>query len=170
MNRETNVHLLPARGMSAVLFPPPKTILCMFLALMLVTIPLWAGLGQPEASVTADQQRMKSEDHVQTFQSFRVHELTRENTTVREYVSPQGLVFGLAWQGRSMPDVNQLLGNYVNELQTATPAQTRIQPRRGITVKTDDFVYSNFCHMRNCVGRTYVPSLVPSNVSAEVVR
>ena len=170
MKRELNVHLSPARGMSAVLSRPPKTILCMFLALMFVTIPLWARLGQPEASVVADQQRMKSEDHVQIFQAYKVHELTSENTTVREYVSPRGVVFGVTWQGHSMPDVNQLLGNYVNDLQAATPAQTRIRSRRGITVKTDDFVYSNFCHMRNCVGRTYVPSLVPSHVSAEVIR
>jgi hypothetical protein len=44
MKRELNVHLSPARGMSAVLFRPPKTTVCMFLALIFVTIPLWAGL------------------------------------------------------------------------------------------------------------------------------
>ena len=44
-------------------------------------------------------------------------------TTVREYVSPQGSVFGITWQGRSTPDMNQLLGTYVTNLQTATPAQ-----------------------------------------------
>ena len=148
-----------------------KTTLSVLLILVLAQIPAWAVLGQTEASVTTDQQRMKTEDRVQTFASYRVHQLTTTNgPTVREYVSPQGVVFGVAWQGRFMPNVNQLLGTYVENLQTATADQTRIQRRRGITVKTSDFVYSNFCHLQNCTGRAYVPGFVPSNVSAEVVR
>ena len=148
-----------------------KTTLSVLLILVLAQIPAWAVLGQTEASVTTDQQRMKTEDRVQTFASYKVHQLTTTNgPTVREYVSPQGVVFGVAWQGRFMPNVNQLLGTYVENLQTATADQTHIQRRRGITVKTGDFVYSNFCHLQNCTGRAYVPAFVPSNVSAEVVR
>jgi Protein of unknown function (DUF2844) len=134
-------------------------------------LPAWATLGQSEASVTSDQLHMKSEERVQTLENYRVHELTTaEGNTVREYVSPQGSVFAITWHGRSAPDMNQLLGTYTNNLQTATPAQTRIQRRRGISVKTDDFVYSNFCHLRTCSGSAYVPSLIPSNVSTEVIR
>ena len=148
-----------------------KATLSVLLILVLAQIPAWAVLGQTEASVTTDQQRMKTEDRVQTFASYKVHQLTTTNgPTVREYVSPQGVVFGVAWQGRFMPNVNQLLGTYVENLQTATADQTRIQRRRGITVKTGDFVYSNFCHLQNCAGRAYVPAFVPSSVSAEVVR
>ena len=148
-----------------------KATLSVLLILVLAQIPAWAVLGQTEASVTTDQQRMKTEDRVQTFASYRVHQLTTTNgPTVREYVSPQGVVFGVAWQGRFMPNVNQLLGTYVENLQTATADQTRILRRRGITVKTGDFVYSNFCHLQNCTGRAYVPAFVPSSVSAEVVR
>ena len=148
-----------------------KATLSVLLILVLAQIPAWAVLGQTEASVTTDQQRMKTEDRVQTFASYKVHQLTTTNgPTVREYVSPQGVVFGVAWQGRFMPNVNQLLGTYVENLQTATADQTRIQHRRGITVKTGDLVYSNFCHLQNCTGRAYVPAFVPSSVSAEVVR
>ncbi len=148
-----------------------KATLSVLLILVLAQIPAWAVLGQTEASVTTDQQRMKTEDRVQTFASYKVHQLTTTNgPTVREYVSPQGVVFGVAWQGRFMPNVNQLLGTYVENLQTATADQTHIQRRRGITVKTGDFVYSNFCHLQNCTGRAYVPAFVPSSVSAEVVR
>ncbi len=69
-----------------------------------------------------------------------------------------------------MPDLNQLLGSYVTNLQTATPAQTQIRHLRGLTVKTDDFVFTNFGRMRVWTGSAYVRSLVPSNVSVEVVR
>lgn len=148
-----------------------KTTLSVLLILVVAQIPAWAVLGQDEATVTTDQQRMRSEDRVQDFTSYRVHQLTTTNgPTVREYVTPQGMVFGVAWQGRFMPNVNQLLGTYVNNLQNATPAQTQIRNRRGITVKTGDFVYSSFCRMQICTGRAYVPGLVPSSVSAEVVR
>ena len=51
----------------------------------------------------------------------------------------------------------------------ATADQHDIQRRRGITVKTGDFVYSNFCHCRIAREGAYVPAFVPSNVSAEVV-
>jgi len=148
-----------------------KTTLSVLLILVLAQIPAWAVLGQTEATVTSDQQRMKTEDRVQAFASYKVHQLTTTNgPTVREYVSPQGLVFGVAWQGRFMPNMNQLLGTYVTNLQNATPAQTQIRHLRGLNVKTSDFVYSNFCHMQMCTGRAYVPAFVPSNVSAEVVR
>jgi hypothetical protein len=141
------------------------------LMLALGSVPAWAALGQYEGSVGLDQQYMKSEDHVQDFQTYKVHQLTTTNGfTVREYVSPKGLVFGIGWGGRSVPDLHQLLGNYVTNLQTATAAQTQIRHLRGITVKTDDFVFTNSAHMRFSAGKAYVPSLVPANVSVEVVR
>jgi hypothetical protein len=148
-----------------------KAILSAVLVLALGSMPAWAGLGQPEASVTSDQLHMKSEHRVQDFQAYKVHELANtEGAVVREYVSPEGTVFGISWQGRSTPDMNQLLGNYVNNFQTATRDQTQIRQRRGITIRTNDFVYSNFCRMGVCSGSAYAPKLLPSNVSAEVMR
>ena len=148
-----------------------KAILSTLLVLALGRMPAWAGLGQPEASVTSDQLHMKSEHRVQDFQAYRVHELANtEGAVVREYVSPEGTVFGISWQGRSTPDMNQLLGNYVNNFQTATRDQTQIRQRRGITIKTNDFVYTNFCRMGVCSGSAYAPRLLPNNVSAEVMR
>ena len=148
-----------------------KAIWSTLLVLALGSMPAWAGLGQPEASVTSDQLHMKSEHRVQDFQAYKVHELANtEGAVVREYVSSEGTVFGITWQGRSTQDMNQLLGNYVNNFQTATRDQTQIRQRRGITIKTNDFVYSNFCRMGVCSGSAYAPKLLPSNVSAEVMR
>jgi hypothetical protein len=148
-----------------------KAILSALLVLALGSMPARAGLGQPEASVTSDQLHMKSEHRVQDFQAYKVHELANtEGAVVREYVSPEGTVFGISWQGRSTPDMNQLLGNYVNNFQTATRDQTQIRQRRGITIKTNDFVYTNFCRMGVCSGSAYAPRLLPNNVSAEVMR
>jgi len=148
-----------------------KRILSALLMLMMGSVPGWAALGQYEGSVSVDRQALKSEDHVQAFQAYDVHQLTTTNgLTVREFVSPTGMVFGVSWGGHFMPDLRQLLGSYATNLQTATPAQTQIRHMRGITVKTDDFVFTNFGRMRVWTGSAYVPSLVPSNVSAGVVR
>jgi Protein of unknown function (DUF2844) len=148
-----------------------KAILSTLLVLALGRMPALAGLGQPEASVTSDQLHMKSEHRVQDFQAYRVHELANtEGAVVREYVTPEGTVFGVTWQGRSTPDMNQLLGNYTNNFQTATRDQTQIRQRRGITIRMNDFVYTNFCRMGTCSGSAYVPKLLPSNVSTEVMR
>lgn len=128
-------------------------------------------LGQYESSLSADQQRMKGEDRVQAFQGYKMHQLTLANgTLIREYISPKGLVFGVAWQGPFMPDLQQLLGSYATTLQTASKSQTQIRHLRGLKVKTDDFVFISGGHMRAWAGRAYVPSLVPGTLSVEVVR
>ena len=148
-----------------------KNILGVLLILTLGTVPAWAVLGQYESSVSVDQQYLRSADSVQAFQGYKVHQLTTANgTIIREYVSPKGLVFGVAWQARFMPDMQQLLGSYVTKLQTASRNQTQVRHLRGLIVKTDDFVFVSGGHMRSWKGSAYVPSLVPSNVSVEVVR
>jgi hypothetical protein len=148
-----------------------KITLGVLLTLALGIVPAWAVLGQYESSVSVDQQYLRSEDRVETFQAYKVHQLTSANgTKIREYVSPAGKVFGVTWQGPFMPNMQQLLGSYVTNLQTASPAQTQIRHLRGLTVKTNDFVFVNSGHMRFWKGSAYVPSLVPSNVSVEVVR
>ena len=148
-----------------------KNLVGVLLVLISGAVPAWAALGQYESSVSVDQQYMKSEDRVQAFQAYKVHELTSANgTIVREYVSPKGLVFGVAWQAPFMPNVEQLLGSYVTNLQTASKSQTQVRHLRGLIVRTNDFVFVSGGHMRFWKGSAYVPSLVPSNVPLEVVR
>jgi hypothetical protein len=148
-----------------------KNIWGVLFILTLGTVPAWAVLGQYESSVSVDQQFLRSEDRVQTFQTYKVHQLTSANgTIVREYVSPKGLVFGVTWRGPFMPDMRQLLGSYVTNLQTASPSQTYVRHLRGLVVKMKDFVFVNGGNMRHWMGNAYVPSLIPSNVSVEVMR
>ena len=148
-----------------------RSVLGVLLMLISGTIPTWAVLGQYESSVSVDQEYMKSEDRVQDFQAYKVHELTSTNgTIIREYVSSKGLVFGVAWQAPFIPNMEQLLGSYVTNLQTASKSQTHVRHLRGLIVKTDDFVFVSNGRMRFWKGSAYVPSLVPNNVSVEVVR
>jgi hypothetical protein len=79
--------------------------------LILAGIPAWATLGQSEASVTTDQLQMKTQARVQSLPNYKVHQLTSATgSMIQEFVSPQGRVFAVTWRGRSVPDMNQLLG------------------------------------------------------------
>ncbi|MEJ2007446.1 MAG: DUF2844 domain-containing protein [Acidobacteriota bacterium] len=146
-----------------------KIIPAAFVVLLLAGTPGWAVLGEYENSVASDQQHMHAQLRETARQGYSVKELTTtDGRTVREYVSSAGLVFGIAWQGPTMPDLRQLLGSYFGQLQQA--AQSRRQRRGPLVVRTKDFVLESGGHMRSFHGRAYLPGMVPSGVPAEVVQ
>ena len=138
--------------------------------LLLGTAPAWAVLGEYESSVSLDQQVLRGEIREEIRLGYKFHQITSPNgTIVREFVSPNGKVFGISWQAPFMPNLQQLLGSYFPELDQAARSQVR---RRGgpLVVRTDKLVLVSAGHMRSFHGHAYVPSLLPNNVSAEVVR
>ena len=147
-----------------------KIMLGVSLILALHAAPAWAVLGEYESSVSLDRQYMRGEDRVTTGQGYKLHQITSPNgAVVSEYISPQGRVFAVSWRGPFIPDLQQLLGSYVTQVQQAAQAQTRW--RGGpLVVRANDFVFVSGGHMRSFHGSAYVPSLLPPNVSAEVVR
>jgi len=147
-----------------------KAIVAVFAVLVLGASPAWAVLGQYESSVNLDRQYLRGELREEVRQGYKLHEITSpDGSIVREYVSPAGLVFGIAWQARVMPNLQQLLGSYFTELQQA--AQSKVRRRGGpLVVRTDKLVLISGGHMRAFHGRAYVPSLLPKNLSAEAVR
>jgi len=83
------------------------------LSSLLAPICASAALGGDVVSVKADQQEMRATRAVQANEKYSVHEITTPyGTVVREYVSPDGKVFGVAWRGPFLPDLQQLLGSY----------------------------------------------------------
>jgi hypothetical protein len=146
-----------------------KTALAVLSVLVLGTSPAWAVLGEYEASVASDQQDLRGEVRAIVREGYKVHQITSANrTVVKEYVSPAGLVFGISWQGPTMPNLQQLLGSHFAQFQQA--AQSRVRRRGPLVVRTDQLVVESGGHMRSFHGRAYVPSLLPKNISAEVVR
>src|SRR5262245_58503018 len=82
-----------------------------------------------------------------------------DGTVVREYVSPAGLVFGLAWQGPTVPDMTQLLGAYFPAYQDTLHAAGR--HRGPWRVQMEDCVVELRGHLGAFSGRAYVPSRAP---------
>jgi hypothetical protein len=147
-----------------------KTISGVLLILILGVVPAWAVLGEYESSVGLDQKYMRGEDRVISAQGYRLHQITSPNgAVVTEYVTPEGKVFGVSWRAPVIPNLEKLLGSYITPVQQAAQAQTR---RRGgpFIVRASDLVFVSGGHMRAFHGSAYVPSLLPKNVSAEVVR
>ncbi|MBZ5543872.1 MAG: DUF2844 domain-containing protein [Acidobacteriia bacterium] len=146
-----------------------KTVLAALLVLVLGSAPAWAVLGEYESSVSSDQKYLRGEVRAMALQGYSVQQITgADRTVVKEYVSPAGLVFGISWQGPTMPDLQQLLGSSFSEFQQA--AQSRVRRRGPLVLRTDRLVVESGGHLRSFHGRAYLPSLLPKNIPAEVVR
>ncbi len=129
----------------------------------------WAALGENVASVELDAQALGGQHVTVPKTGFDLHQITlKDGTIVNEFVSPAGTVFGISWQGHVIPNLHQLLGSYMVSLQQGQ--RTAVSPRRAITIQGDNFVFSSMGHMRSFHGRAYVPGLIPSNLTAEVVQ
>jgi hypothetical protein len=145
--------------------------LLLFLTPGLILLPsrAHAALGGNSASVQDDVASMKASLQVRNANGYAVHEIQRTSgTLVREYVSPAGTVFGVAWQGPFMPDLRQLLGAYFDQYSASVKAQKAMYVgRRPLNIEGPGLVIQTSGHMRGYSGRVYVPTLVPTGVKVE---
>jgi hypothetical protein len=147
-----------------------KTFCGVLLILMLGAVPMWAALGEPESTVSADGQFLRGQIRDEVHPGYRLHQITDPSGgVIREYVSPAGKVFGISWQGPFVPNMQQLLGTYFTYVQQYAQAQTG-RHSGPLSMQKDDFVFTCGGHMRWRYGRAYVPSLLPTNLSPEVVQ
>jgi hypothetical protein len=139
------------------------------LPLVLGAAPVWAVLGESVRTVQRDQEFMHGALITMTRQGYAIQQInSTSGHVIKEYVSPQGSVFGISWQGPTVPDLRQFLGSYSAQLQQAIQGRSR---RRGpLVVRTDQVVIEMGGHQRSFHGRAYVPSLLPNGVSEAVVQ
>jgi preprotein translocase subunit SecG len=143
------------------------------LAIMFMTNSLaFAGLGEDASSVQADWVRMQGSVRTTQTQAYTVHEIqTATGTVVREYVSPSGKVFGVAWQGPWPPNMRQILATYFEQYQRAAQAQANLRVgRRPLLIEQPGLVVQSGGHMRSFGGRAYIPDMLPQEVGAEAIR
>lgn len=148
-----------SRGTMRALLP------CFLVAL---AFPAWAALGDNAMSVQSDQARMKGTLRSVVSERFVMHEIrTPAGHAIREYVSPAGSVFGVAWEGPSVPDLQQVLGSYFDTMKQAA-AQKRT--RGPLIVDTGSFVFVQTGHMRSFQGSAYLPQELPQGVSTTDIK
>ena len=147
-----------------------KKSLLLLLVVAFAATPSLAGLGQSEDSVQTDQKHMTAAQmNSANFSGYKVYEIRAAGgSVVREYVSPTGMVFGVVWEGVTMPDLPQLLGPYFSQFQQAMAGPRR---RRGpVYFHSGPLVVESGGHMGAFRGRAYVTSLIPSDLTKDVVR
>ena len=127
-----------------------------------------ATLGQNVSTVDSDQSRLRAVAHTATTQSaYSVHLMTLPSgTLVREYVAPNGIVFGVAWEGPTLPDLKSRLGTSFDAYVAATAT------RRGtpLAVSSGDLVVYSGGHLRAFAGHAYLPPAVPAGVDVGVIQ
>jgi hypothetical protein len=140
--------------------------------LIAVATQAWASLGGDAASVQADQVQMQGIRRTMVAKSYTVHEIQAgTGTVVREFVSPEGKVFGVAWQGPWPPDMRQVLGSYFDQfVQAARSRGGARMGRRPLIINQPGLVVQTGGHMRAFAGRAYVPEMLPSGVGAENIQ
>ena len=127
-----------------------------------------ATLGQNVSTIDTDQARLHAVAHTATTQSaYSVHLITMPSgTQVREYVASNGVVFGVAWQGPTLPDLKSMLGTSFDTYVAATAT------RRGtpLAVSSSDLVVYSGGHLRAFAGHAYLPQAVPAGIDVGVVQ
>jgi hypothetical protein len=105
--------------------------------------------------------------------SYTVRETTLGNgTVVREYVATEGTVFGIAWSGPQMPDLNDLLGSYFPQYVAGVKAAraARGGGRGPVAVDQSSLVVQSGGHMGAFSGRAWLPPALPAGVSSSDIQ
>jgi Protein of unknown function (DUF2844) len=146
--------------------------LSLLTSVLLAASPAQAVLGEPADSVTSDQNALAAirSATTTTHPDYIVQQSESDTVTVREYISPAGIVFAVAWNGMINPDLTQLLGTYFADYREARRQMPRKHGRRSQQVKTSRVVVETWGHMRDLHGRAYVPALVPSGVTIDEIK
>lgn len=138
--------------------------------LVALAFPAWASLGDNVTTVQRDKVQMKGTLRSVASERYVTHEIrTATGQTVREFVSPEGNVFGVAWDGPYLPDLQQLLGSYFEPVKQAVSAQQK-RGRGPVYIEDSKFVFQQSGHMRSFSGSAYIPSMVPTGVVPTEIR
>jgi hypothetical protein len=138
--------------------------------LLALAFPAWASLGENVTSVQNDKVYLKGSMRSVSTERYVMHEIqTPAGNLVREFVSPGGSVFAIAWDGPTQPDLQQLMGAYFEQFRQASEQQQRRGPGP-LMIETPNLVVQQSGHMRSFHGRAYLPQALPNGVQSGEIR
>jgi hypothetical protein len=151
---------------------PTALLAAIAFSLLLLPPRALAALGEDQASVEVDRRQFRSAKlSTRASASYTTHEFYSEHgTAVREYVSADGKIFGVAWEGPHIPELPQILGSYYDEFERGA-AEVRRQRMRGpLVIAAPGLVVESGGHMRAFRGKAYIPAMLPAGVGAGEIR
>jgi hypothetical protein len=154
---------------------------CLTLLVILINAVLLLGtcssalavLGEAAQTVDSDAQPFGANAHAlsQAPSSYTIKEFTTPaGISVREYVSPDSIVFGVAWNGPHPPDIAALLGSYFADYKTMAAQASGPHGLHHQSLRGNRLVIETGGHMRDMWGRAWDPQLLPSGVTEEDIR
>jgi Protein of unknown function (DUF2844) len=133
--------------------------------------PALASLGGNASSVLEDVGVLHATSQSSSAAGVRIIEITTDNgLQVREYLTPIGQVFAVAWNGPVMPDLQQVLGSRFAEYSAVLRAQDHPGRHREVTVSHPGLVVQAAGHLRAYSGRAYLPTAVPAGFAPALIR
>lgn len=143
-------------------------------SLLLVALPAHAVLGGDVSSIAADQARLRGARRPVTIASVstQTHQITMaDGSSIREFVTPSGVVFAVAWSTRFKPDLVALLGAHAPAYAAAASAAMRAPGiRRQVELRRGDLVVHSTAHLNAYTGKAWLQSLVPQGVGVDALR
>ncbi len=165
MSRQGTTHVLRAL----------RTLTVAAALLPLATVPALAVLGETMTLPSAGRAQAAAAPRTALPSGVQVIErASGDGGAIREYVSPQGIVFAVAWNTRFKPRLDTLLGRY-HEGYAAAASQALARPgRAGIqrqaTLQASDLVVQSNGFLNTFTGRAWVPSLLPAGFDPASLR
>jgi hypothetical protein len=152
--------------------PALATALALSLALLSAR-PAQAVLGEAASSVQADQLRLAAQRRTSRTLDAEVQVLTLpDGSSIRQYLTPAGLVYAVAWNTRSKPRLDQLLGAHFAAY--AQGGRLAMSQRAGVhhhaVVEQGDLVVESSAHLNAHVGRAWLRSLLPTATARDAIR
>jgi hypothetical protein len=146
-----------------------------FIACLSFGLPFWcahpacAALGGDAASVRADAEELRGTVQSTSLPLYDIHEITNDDAMrVREFLTRDGTVFAVTWEGPVVPDLERLLGSSFPSFVEAAAKQPGVP--RFLRVTLPDLVVESGGHMRAFSGRAYLPMLLPAGASTADLR
>lgn len=144
------------------------------IAIVLLAAP-WAGSyaalgGAPSTFGTAPsalKARSLAATSTTAATTYSVSESTlASGTVIREYTSSSnGAVFAVSWTGKTIPDLQTLLGSHFSTMTDAAAKRPKAG-RSQLAVTGSDIVIVSGGHMRAYSGRAWIPSALPAGFTA----
>ncbi len=155
-----------------------KRVFCRFLlflafsaAVLVAARPCRAALGGGADSIESDMAALSAARGGTIVGSlYTIEEIDFGGTAVREYVSPAGIVFAVAWTGIRHPDLKALLGAYAGPYQEALRNAPRQPGVRRLSLKANGAVIEKWGRVRALQGRAYAPDLIPAGVTLDEIK
>ena len=134
-------------------------------------LPSWAELNGNVSSVETDRAQVGGLLSSRSSYDSTIYEIKDPNgTVIREFVSPKGRIFAVAWEGRFVPEMKFLLGglfqDYARAVHSEHPNHGWRQP---LFIHTPTLAFESLGHMGWYYGRAYVAAEIPNGFPMEQI-